>query len=63
MVAKNASIGDRDRRPDRLNDAPVGKAPQRRRHRLDEIVHRQHGLDVGFGQEAETDAMEKLPDR
>ena len=38
-----------------LNDVAGGKSTQCGHHRLDQIVHRQDGLDVVFGQEAEVD--------
>ena len=58
--AEERVVCDRDDRADRLRHAPGGKTLQRRRHRRDEVVHRQDSLDVGFGQEAETDGHGKL---
>ena len=46
-------LRDRDDGAHRLRHAARREALKRRRHRLDEIVHRQDGPDVGLGQQAE----------
>ena len=51
--ARKRIVGDRDDGAHRLRHMTGREAPERGRHRLDEIVHRQDGSHVGLRQQAE----------